>query len=238
MTAQVSDVAVRSSVLRRTVLAHGVASFFYNTVILALSINAAVAIAERLKSARCGFHRRQNRLSSAAKQDAGRMAKTINYRQLMKKAMHGFVADVLAQVARDGLPGKHYFFITFDTTHPGVDMNAALRARYPTEMTIVLQEWFADLAVMKDRFTVTLNFGNIPEPIVVPFEAMKTFVDPSVEFGVKFDAHEEEGDPAPPPRTRPVVALADRRRPRIRPSRPRARSSASTSSASTEPSRP
>ncbi|MFO1208648.1 MAG: ClpXP protease specificity-enhancing factor SspB [Amaricoccus sp.] len=121
------------------------------------------------------------------------MPKTINYRQLMKKALHGFVADVLAQVARDGLPGKHYFFITFDTTHPGVDMNAALKARYPTEMTIVLQEWFADLAVMKDRFTVTLNFGNVPEPIVVPFDAIKTFVDPSVEFGLKFDAHDEDG---------------------------------------------
>ncbi|MFO1143514.1 MAG: ClpXP protease specificity-enhancing factor SspB [Amaricoccus sp.] len=137
------------------------------------------------------------------------MPKSINYRQLMKKAMHGFVADVLAQVARDGLPGKHYFFITFDTTHPGVDMNAALRARYPTEMTIVLQEWFADLAVMKDRFTVTLNFGNVPEPIVVPFEAIKTFVDPSVEFGVKFDAHDEDGPPEPAAEPETVVALEE-----------------------------
>jgi hypothetical protein len=124
------------------------------------------------------------------------MAKGINYRHYMKKALHGFVADVLAQVARSGLPGKHYFFITFDTTHPGVDMHPALKARYPEEMTIVLQEWFADLAVMKDRFTVTLNFGGTPEPIVVPFEALKTFVDPSVEFGVKFDAYETEVPPA------------------------------------------
>jgi hypothetical protein len=120
------------------------------------------------------------------------MAKGINYRNYMKKALHGFVADVLGQVARSGLPGKHYFFITFDTTHPGVDMNPALKVRYPEEMTIVLQEWFADLAVMKDRFTVTLNFGGTPEPIVVPFEALNTFVDPSVEFGVKFDASEAE----------------------------------------------
>ena len=73
-------------------------------------------------------------------------------------------------------------------------MATTLRARYPKEMTIVLQEWFADLAVMKDRFTVTLNFGNVPEPIVVPFDAIKTFVDPSVEFGLRFDAHEEAGE--------------------------------------------
>ena len=126
------------------------------------------------------------------------MTKAFNYGQLMHKALRGFMADVLTQVARDGLPGAHHFFITFDTTHPGVDMSATLRSRYPSEMTIVLQEWFADLAVMKDRFSVTLNFGNVPEPLVVPFEAIKTFVDPSVEFGLKFDAQEESVEDAEP----------------------------------------
>jgi hypothetical protein len=120
------------------------------------------------------------------------MAKTINYGQLMHKAMRQLMAEVLSQVARDGLPGKHHFFITFDTQHPGVDMSPSLMERYPKEMTIVMQEWFTDLAVMKDRFTVTLSFGNVPEPMVIPFEAIKTFVDPSVEFGLKFDAHEED----------------------------------------------
>lgn len=128
------------------------------------------------------------------------MPRTINYGQLMYRALRQLMAEVLAQVARDGLPGEHHFFITFDTTHPGVDMAASLRERYPQEMMIVLQDWFEDLAVMKDRFTVTLNFGNRPEPIVVPFEAVKTFVDPSVEFGLRFEPHEEEGgggEPAP-----------------------------------------
>jgi hypothetical protein len=120
------------------------------------------------------------------------MAKSINYGQLMHKALRRLMAEVLSQVARDGLPGKHHFFITFDTGHPGVDMNPSLKDRYPKEMTIVMQDWFTDLAVMKDRFTVTLNFGNVPEPIVIPFEAIKTFVDPSVEFGLRFDAHDEE----------------------------------------------
>ena len=121
----------------------------------------------------------------------------IRYDILAQEALRGVMRKVLAEVARTGLPGNHHFFITFDTTHPGVDMDAALRARYPADMMIVLQDWFEDLAVMKDRFTVTLNFGNVPEPIVIPFEAIKTFVDPSVEFGLRFDAHEEsdEGDP-------------------------------------------
>jgi hypothetical protein len=99
------------------------------------------------------------------------MAKAINYGQLTRKAFRGLMAEVLALVAREGLPGKHHFFITFDTTHPGVDMAATLRARYAKEMTIVQQEW-----------------------IVVPFDAVKTFVDPSVEFGLRFDAHEEAGE--------------------------------------------
>ena len=135
------------------------------------------------------------------------MAKGINYRQLMHRAFRQVMAEVLAQVAREGLPGQHHFFITFDTTHPGVDMPAHLRARYPKEMMIVLQEWFEDLAVMKDRFSVTLSFGNVPESLVVPFDAVKTFVDPSVEFGVKFDAQEEEGAPEPAAKAETVVAL-------------------------------
>lgn len=119
------------------------------------------------------------------------MPKGINYGQLMQKALRELIAEVLGQVAREGLPGDHHFFITFDTMHPGVDMSDSLRARYPGSMTIVLQEWFENLAVMKDRFSVTLNFGNVPEVIVIPFDALTTFADPSVEFGLRFDAHEE-----------------------------------------------
>lgn len=132
------------------------------------------------------------------------MAKSINYGKLMHKALRQLMADVLSQVAREGLPGDHHFFIKFDTTHPGVDMNASLKARYPKEMTIVLQEWFQDLAVMKDRFSVTLSFGNVPESIVVPFEAIKTFVDPSVEFGLRFDAHEDEAPEDEPAKEAPA----------------------------------
>ncbi len=93
-------------------------------------------------------------------------------------------------MAEDGLPGNHHFYISFETGHPGVDIPDWLRESYPEEMTIVLQEWFDDLAVTPDRFSVTLNFSNRPETLVVPFAAVRTFVDPSVKFGLKFDAHE------------------------------------------------
>ena len=119
-------------------------------------------------------------------------SKSLNYGRYMEKAMRGVMAEVLGHVARHGLPGDHYFYITFETSHPGVDIPDWLRERYPNEMMIVLQEWFDDLAVMGDRFRVTLNFSNEPETLVIPFDAVKTFVDPSAKFGLKFDDHESD----------------------------------------------
>lgn len=133
----------------------------------------------------------------------------INYGRFMERAMRGVVAEVLGHVAKHGLTGAHHFYINFDTTHPGVDIPAYLRERFPREMTIVLQDWFEDLAVTGDRFRVTLNFSNRPETLVVPLEAVKTFVDPSVKFGLKFDDHDEDDDTADPPRFTPAPAGAD-----------------------------
>jgi hypothetical protein len=116
----------------------------------------------------------------------------IDYGRLMHDALRQLMASVLERVAADGLPGDHHFYITFDTGHPGVDIAEWLMERYPEEMTIVIQNWFDNLTVQPDHFTITLNFGNNPEPLVIPFDAVKTFVDPSVEFGLRFDPSEEE----------------------------------------------
>ena len=115
------------------------------------------------------------------------MARSIDYGTLMHRAMRGLIQTVLSDVAQHGLPGAHHFFITFDTTHPGVEIADWLRDRYPTEMTVVLQHWFENLEVEEDLFRVTLNFGNQPEPMVIPIDAVRTFVDPSVEFGLRFE---------------------------------------------------
>ena len=128
------------------------------------------------------------------------MARSIDYGNLMHRAMRGLIQTVLKDVQKRGLPGAHHFFITFDTTHPGVAMADWLKSRYPAEMTVVIQHWFENLTVTDDQFSVTLNFGNQPEPLVIPFDAVRTFVDPSVEFGLRFETHsdddedEEEGD--------------------------------------------
>ena len=122
------------------------------------------------------------------------MVRSIDYGNLMHRAMCGLIRQVLSDVADEGLPGAHHFFITFDTTHPGVAIADWLRARYPGEMTIVIQHWFESLAVDEEGFSITLNFGNQPEPLRIPFDALRTFVDPSVEFGLRFETHDEDGD--------------------------------------------
>lgn len=120
------------------------------------------------------------------------MASEIDYGGLMHRALRGLIRSVLEDVAAKGLPGQHHFFITFDTNTPGVVMADWLRERYPQEMTIVIQHWFSGLEVDEDGFRITLNFGNQPEPLEIPFDALRTFVDPSVEFGLRFESHDAE----------------------------------------------
>lgn len=122
------------------------------------------------------------------------MARSIDYGNLMHRAMRGLIQSVLTEVAEHGLPGAHHFFITFDTTHPEVQMADWLKERYPTEMTVVIQHWFENLSVTDEGFGVTLNFGNNPEPMVIPFDALRTFVDPSVEFGLRFETQEQDDE--------------------------------------------
>ena len=123
----------------------------------------------------------------------------IDYGNLMHRAMRGLIQEVLEDVAREGLPGAHHFFITFDTRHPDVEIADWLHDRYPGEMTIVIQNWFDDLRVDDDGFWVTLNFGDNPEPLRIPFDAIQTFVDPSVEFGLRFETQTEDDPDDEPP---------------------------------------
>ncbi len=120
------------------------------------------------------------------------MSRSIDYGKLMHEAMRGLIQKVLTRIATEGLPGKHHFFITFDTAHPDAELADWLSDRYPNDMTIVLEHWFENLTVTDEGFSVTLNFGDNPEPLYVPYDAIRTFVDPSVEFGLRFETHEEE----------------------------------------------
>jgi uncharacterized protein len=110
----------------------------------------------------------------------------IDYASLVEKALLRVVHDVLGMVAEHGLPGRHHLYITFRTDHPGVVMDDTLAARYPSEMTIVLQHEFWGLEVFDDRFAVTLSFNKVSQRLEIPFAAVTVFADPSVEFGLQF----------------------------------------------------
>lgn len=110
----------------------------------------------------------------------------IDYGKLVDEAMHVIVYRVLKIIQEHGLPGNHHFFISFVTKHPGVKLSKALTSKYPKEMTIVLQYQFQDLVIDNKGFGVTLSFNGVKEKIYIPFTAITTFADPSVQFGLQF----------------------------------------------------
>ena len=116
------------------------------------------------------------------------MSKVIkfDYEQLVQESLRSVVREALMQVARSGLPGNHHFYISFRTDYPGVDLPDYLLEQYPEEITIVLQYEFWDLEVEEDSFFVTLCFNDIHERLTVPLQAIVSFVDPSVKFGLQF----------------------------------------------------
>jgi hypothetical protein len=116
----------------------------------------------------------------------------IRYDLLTQAALRGVVRTVLADAAKNGLPGEHHFKITFATGAPGVRLSERMRAQYPQDMTIVLQHQFWDLAVRDDAFDVGCSFGGVGERLTVPFEAVTAFFDPAVQFGFQFASEDEQ----------------------------------------------
>lgn len=127
----------------------------------------------------------------------------IRYDILAQEALRGVVRKVLTEVARTGLPGEHHFFISFVTKAPGVRVSQRLVEQYDKEMTIVLQNQFANLRVNDTGFEVELSFDGRPEMLGIPYSAIKGFFDPSVQFGLQFDVErapdEEAAEIAPAP---------------------------------------
>ena len=138
------------------------------------------------------------------------MGKTIiHYDEMWAEALRGIVRKAL-KASENGLPGGHHFYVTFRTRHPTVDMSPALRARFPDEMTIVLQHQYWGLEITDDWFEVTLTFNQIAERLHIPFPAVSAFADPFAKFGIQiptdasieltieeaFEAEEDEETPA------------------------------------------
>ena len=142
----------------------------------------------------------------------------IRYDVLARDALRGVLRRVLTDAAENGLPGDHHFFITFLSTAEGVKLSPRLLAQYPEEMTVILQHQFWDLTVTEDRFEVGLSFGGIAERLVVPFNSIKSFFDPSVQFGLQFEPADAPAAnlpavPAPAAPTVPTPAVENKDEP-------------------------
>ena len=138
----------------------------------------------------------------------------MNYEQMTQLALRGVVRDAVRRVIReDGLPGAHHFYITFLTRYPGVEIDEGLAAKYPEEITIVLEHQYWDLNAYETEFEVTLKFGGIPKYLKVPYHAISRFHDPSVGFALQFDPppEMETSEPiaqiAPAKKAEPTTAL-------------------------------
>ncbi|MCA3351537.1 MAG: hypothetical protein INF97_13160 [Roseomonas sp.] len=153
------------------------------------------------------------------------------YEAWSEDAMREVAWRALEHAAQHGMPGEHHFYLSYRTDHPGVAIPGHLKAKYPQEITIVLQHQFEGLFVdrVAERFGVTLRFGGVPAKLVIPFGALTMFHDPHVRFGLRFTPSGLEDEkaslpaapeaPAAPPSPAPappgeVVSLdAFRRRP-------------------------
>ena len=131
------------------------------------------------------------------------MSGEIDYPELVDEALRSVARGVLARVAEEGLPGDHHFLITFFTDHPDLELPPSLQSTYPEEMTIVLQNQFWDLVVEDEAFEVSVRFGGDSQRLRIPWGAVRSFVDPEAEFGLRFESHAPESD-EPDPDDEPV----------------------------------
>jgi hypothetical protein len=118
----------------------------------------------------------------------------LNYELLVEDALRSVVRTSLSIVEKVGLPGETHFYISFSTTHPGVKISDDLRTKHPENLTIVLQHQFGDLSVGSEEFSITLFFAGKPSPMVIPFQSITSFNDPSVGFGLQFGTEDEDGE--------------------------------------------
>lgn len=111
-----------------------------------------------------------------------------DYEAMSRRALLWMVRDILSDVMKNGLPQMTKLLVEFRTDAPGVDLPASLRLKFPQKMTILFDKWWKNLIVEDDKFMVTMSFSDVAETIVVPFNAMTVFADPTVEFGLRFGA--------------------------------------------------
>lgn len=141
-----------------------------------------------------------------AQDEPGLKDSLLPYEGWIQESLRGVLRFALDRAAGEGLPGDHHFYLTFRTDAQGVAMPDRLRAQYPNEMTIVLQHQFDDLRTTDHGFSVKLYFGGVPAALSIPWAAVTQFADPSVRFGLRFDAPQGGAEQLPALTAEPEAA--------------------------------
>ncbi|MFZ1988432.1 MAG: ClpXP protease specificity-enhancing factor SspB [Alphaproteobacteria bacterium] len=144
----------------------------------------------------------------------------MGYELLIREAQRYLVKLAMKRVVKEGLPGNHHFFISFRTDAEDVEISDALRAQYPEEMTIVLQNQFWDLAVDEEGFSVSLKFNQVMQPLRIPFHALTMFSDPAVQLQLQLQPVATAGTPTPVTPSRFNADAAALPKPEPEPARP------------------
>lgn len=122
------------------------------------------------------------------------MQDLIGYDQIIEDSMREVVPKILEKIKKKGLLGSHYFIVSFSTKFPGVEIPKEMKKKYPNEMTIIIQHQFSILSIEKKQFTISLSFSGIYKNLTIPYKAISTFTDPSINFTLKFNQDLEEND--------------------------------------------
>lgn len=120
------------------------------------------------------------------------MQDLIGYDEIIENSMRSVIYETLKKVEKTGLPGKHYFIVTFLTRFPSVEIPKHLLEKYPEEMTIAIQYQYKSLVVEHEQFKISLSFSGKNEKMTIPYKAITSFADPSMNFGLKFSVSYDE----------------------------------------------
>ncbi len=116
----------------------------------------------------------------------------IGYDEIIENSMRTVIYETLKKIETKGLPGNHYFIISFLTKYPDVKVPESLKDKYRDEMTIVVQYQYKSLKVTQDHFEISLSFSGKYEKLFVPYKSVTSFADPSMNFGLKFSVSYED----------------------------------------------
>ena len=110
----------------------------------------------------------------------------IEYQKILNKNLLNVFIEILKEIEKKGLDGKNHLYVTFATNNPKTSVPDWLLQKYPSEMTIVIQYEYYHLSVNKKNFNIGLSFNNKKCDLIIPFDSIISFADPSSNFGLNY----------------------------------------------------